>query len=416
MATGIVKRHGRRCTSRDGRKCNCDPSFEAWVYDQHSQSKVRKTFPSHAAAEGWRTDAKKDKRDGKLARTSTQTVRELGEEWLGKCERGEVLSRRRVAYKPSALRTYRHDLATYVYPDFGAVKLSELRRRDLQALVHRLTGEGYSGSKVRNVIVPVQSLYRYAKGLDLVNADPTDDLELPEPGGSREWEGTPEDAGELLEALPEADRALWAVAFYAGLRRGELRALRVEDLHGLEGRDGWLSVEHSWDDVEGEIAPKSKAGTRLVPLPETLRVLLAAHVKRTCRSGSELVFGRSGSAPFTPTHVRKQARDAWEDANAERAEQELEQLAPVGLHECRHGYRSFLDASGIPEASIDRYMGHSSGQVGRRYSHALRGQLGEHGRHLDDYLNRGLAEVVQLPTGAQAGAQSLPAARLSQGA
>jgi hypothetical protein len=31
----------------------------------------------------------------------------------------------------------------------------------------------------------------------------------------------------LLEALPECDRPLWATAMYAGLRRGELMALRI---------------------------------------------------------------------------------------------------------------------------------------------------------------------------------------------
>ena len=49
--------------------------------------------------------------------------------------------------------------------------------------------------------------------------------------------------------------------FYAGLRRGELRALRVRDVD-LEA--GTIRVERGWDDKEGEIAPKSQAGIRQV--------------------------------------------------------------------------------------------------------------------------------------------------------
>jgi hypothetical protein len=34
MAEGIVKRHSRKCRSRDGGRCNCDPTYEAWVWSK----------------------------------------------------------------------------------------------------------------------------------------------------------------------------------------------------------------------------------------------------------------------------------------------------------------------------------------------------------------------------------------------
>jgi integrase len=55
------------------------------------------------------------------------------------------------------------------------------------------------------------------------------------------------------------DRPLWATAFYAGLRRGELRGLRDEDVD-LEANE--IHVRRGWDDVDGEIDPKSAKGTR----------------------------------------------------------------------------------------------------------------------------------------------------------
>ena len=63
--------------------------------------------------------------------------------------------------------------------------------------------------------------------------------------------------------MPVNDRALWATAFYAGLRRGELRALRVADVNGT-----CIHVEFGWDDQGGQQAPKSLAGRRDVPLTE----------------------------------------------------------------------------------------------------------------------------------------------------
>ena len=61
------------------------------------------------------------------------------------------------------------------------------------------------------------------------------------------------------------DRALWATAIYAGLRRGELRALRRED---VDLATGVIHLRRGWDAVEGEVAPKSAqgaAGCRSLP-------------------------------------------------------------------------------------------------------------------------------------------------------
>jgi integrase len=48
--------------------------------------------------------------------------------------------------------------------------------------------------------------------------------------GRRERIASPEEAQRLLAAVTERDRPLWATALYAGLRRGELMALRWEDV------------------------------------------------------------------------------------------------------------------------------------------------------------------------------------------
>ena len=67
----------------------------------------------------------------------------------------------------------------------------------------------------------------------------------------------PEMAEALLAALPAAHRPLWATAFYAGLRKGELIGLRWDD---VDLAAGVLRVRHSWDPKEGDIDPKSAHG------------------------------------------------------------------------------------------------------------------------------------------------------------
>lgn len=56
-------------------------------------------------------------------------------------------------------------------------------------------------------------------------------------------------AEALIAALPESEQAFWALALFAGLRRGELRALQVDD---IDFEAGLVRVQRGWNDVEGE--------------------------------------------------------------------------------------------------------------------------------------------------------------------
>jgi hypothetical protein len=67
MAEGIQVRHSRSCTSRVGAKCSCEPSYQAHVWSKRDGKRIRKTFPTLAAARSWRTDAKKPSKTERCA-------------------------------------------------------------------------------------------------------------------------------------------------------------------------------------------------------------------------------------------------------------------------------------------------------------------------------------------------------------
>jgi integrase len=110
---------------------------------------------------------------------------------------------------------------------------------------------------------------------------------LPAVRGSRDRVVSPAEAARLVEAAPIEDRMLWATAMYAGLRLGELLALRWSD---LDIERGVITVERSWDSQAGPVEPKSKAGRRSVPDPDLLRNHLREHRLRQGRGGIGLVF------------------------------------------------------------------------------------------------------------------------------
>jgi integrase len=372
MATGITKRGA---------------SYEAWVWSKRDGKKIRKTFPTMEAAKSWRSDATRAVRLKKLRAPTTKTLRQAVDEFLEGAHKGEIRNKRRQVFKPAVLRQYESTLKLHVLPELGDRRLSDIEAGDLLDLKEQLLGTGMADSTVRNVFVPLMALYRRAVKNGDVSINPALDLDLPSGDGRRERAATPAEAKALLDALPEDDRALWATAFYAGLRRGELRALRAVDVN-----ETCLHVEFGWDDRGGQQAPKSLAGRRDVPLTETLRPFLAAHLERTGRSGEDLVFGRTASEPFTPHKVSDDADDAWAEHDPP--------LARVTLHEARHSFSSYLDAAGVSETRADRYMGHSTNRtVAGRYRHQLAGQLVEDAKTIDAYLSGAAAGKV-VPLGA----------------
>jgi integrase len=400
MATGIIGKRSRRCLREhgDAKSCKCPRAWQAWYWDASTGKKRFKTCDSYDEAQDWRarqrTGAVAEKQQARLVGPSPlPTIREASAIFLEAAERGEARSRKtRSPFKPATLRGYARDLAR-IDEDLGAVRLDELTPKDARALVGRLNASGLSGQSVRNCVVALQSLYSHYRH-DVPS--PLRDLDLPAPGQRRERVATASEAAALLAALPESDRALWATALYGGLRLGELRALRVSDVD-LDA--GTISVSRGWDVKLGPIEPKSRAGVRTIPAPSVLVELLRAHVDRTGRRGDALLFGRPDGGPFTDSYARKRAREAWACAavgsflRGERGD-----LEPIGLHESRHSFSSFMDAAGISETRADRYMGHANASVQARYRHQLAGQLAEDGARLNEYLTGAIeGKIVALP-------------------
>lgn len=374
---GVQIRHSRGCPSRKGGKCSseraggCVPSFEASVWDPRvgeSGAKRRQSFATLDLAREWRASTVTAKRRGTLATPSKRTLREAWDDWYAgaTAEPPRVLARGGRPYKPSVLRMYETQMRLHVLDDLGAHCLRDLRRGHLQALAERLIGAGKDASTIRNIMMPLRAVYRREMGRDETLSSPLAGLQLPTGLGVRERAVGVDEAEELIGALPESDRAVWATAFYAGLRRGELQALRWSDVD-LAG--GLIRVARSWDEKAGYIAPKSQKGTRAVPIMGALRDHLLAHKARTGRDSDDLVFGSKPTHPFTATAVRLKALRMWEAANVKRAEEELAPLKPIGFHELRHSCVTLFHEAGLSLEEIGDLVGHSSTYMSDRYRH-----------------------------------------------
>jgi integrase len=195
---------------------------------------------------------------------------------------GEILNRSGRPYKPSALRTIERNLQLRLMPELGIHAMNEITRADLQRRVAAWCENGLSASTVRGTINAARVLWRdfdLITGIDnQLPIDPTRGLRLPADTGGRDRIATPDEALRLIEALDEKDQALWETAMTAGLRHGELRALRVDDLDFANKR---INVSRGWDQYEGEIDVKSAKGDRSTVVMTRLEQRLTEYLART---------------------------------------------------------------------------------------------------------------------------------------
>lgn len=363
----------RKPTGIEARQRRGRTVYRAVVYDKAAGRKITKTFDTITAAKQWRADAMAAVASGRLSAERGPTLTEAVEQWLAGARAGHIRNRSGDPYKPSAIRAYEQNARLRLLPDLGAVRLADIRHRDLQALVDRLVTEGLSPATVMTTLLPLRAIFRRAHARGVVNENPTRGIEMPAIRSRRDRIASPQEAGKLLGLLDAADRPLWATALYAGLRRGELTALCWSD---VDLAAGTIHVRRGWDLVAGEIAPKSREGRRKVPIPAVLRDHLVEHRMRCEGTPDARVFG-------TPSAIRsasERARRAWADARG---------VEPLSFHEARHTYASLMIAAGVNAKALSTYMGHANIAITYDlYGHLMPGNEAEAAGLLDAYIAR----------------------------
>lgn len=401
LPPGVRVRHSTSCpastdTAARCRRTGCGYQVQAGP----RRARQTKTHASLDAAVAWKRDVEEATRRRQLVGQANPTVQEAGETFLREATAGRAATRGGKPYRPSTLRDYSRDLRGRIYPAFGRRRLWEVRRSDILALMAEMQTAGLSPSAVRNVINPLRAVFRFANDHDVVTVDPTRGLAMPQRlQGRRDRFAEPEEVRALLGALPVRDRALWATACLAGLRRGELMALRWSDVD-LKAHE--LHVRRAWDPtarVMGE--PKSAESRRTLPIASLLARYLAAHHRDRRRQPDALVFARWSlagtckpgmeAAPFNDSTVVQRANAVWKAAG----------LTPIGLHECRHTFASTLIQAGVRMKTISALMGHGSiGITMDLYGHlgstAKRDAMAVFDDHIESTSSEPATNVIEL--------------------
>ena len=166
----------------------------------------------------------------------------------------------------------------------------------------------------------------------------------------------------LQAAAPQRLRALYVLALYLGLRRGELLGLCWENVD-LDNEK--LEVVQSLQRVGGElrlVAPKTEDSARTVPLPLPCVEALREHRKRQFAERSDawpdwedhgLVFPSRRGTPMEPDNLRR----SW------YAIRKAAGLGETRFHDLRHTCVTLLLELGVPPHVVRDIVGHSDIEV-----------------------------------------------------
>jgi len=316
-------------------------------------------------------------------KTAGVTFRELAREYLSWLE---IVK----GAKPATLRDHESVLAEpgtaykrgkgtingHVMKALGDSPAAKITTRKVEEVLTTVAKTGASPSTVNKYRARIAAVFNYGMSDATFNlsANPamgTDKRREPHPGALAFY--SPEEVEALARALAEGkyreshpddvergddrqDAELVRVAANAGLRLGELLALRWRD---VDFAGHALTISHA---MSAGVESSTKSGrVRRVPLPDQAAGALDRLSKRQDFTGAdELVFVNALGRPLDGSALRRRFKRARDAAK----------LRPLRFHDLRHTYGSLLAAGGIDLVTIQAAMGHNALTTTSRYLHA----------------------------------------------
>lgn len=302
-------------------------------------------------------------------------------------------------FNPSTHALVEDRLTRFAYPHIGGTPLGQLTPSKIQAMVkalERTVAErpnkrrprdvGYvprtlSPYYVRTILGHVQTVLNAAVADGRIGRNPMASSAVKPPRAERHriepW--TTDRVVAVSEALPEDYRIVLTLAAGLGLRQGEVFGLAVDDVDFLRNV---VHVRRQVKLLKGRLIFDSLKGgkTRDVPLPESVKLALAAHLERHPAISCELPWGDLSGRPKTfPLIVTTPDGEPWKRGNFNRtvwspalAGAGVEPSRDNGMHALRHWYASVLLHSGQSIRTLADYLGHSDPAFTlRTYAHLM---------------------------------------------
>ena len=174
------------------------------------------------------------------------------------------------------------------------------------------------------------------------------------------------------------------LAAFSGLRFGELAALRRRDLDLTRGHAS-VKVARRVYKLGGELnfdSPKSRAGVRVVSLPDAVASALETHLDEFAEVAADaLVFTTGTGGVLTPANLSS----AWDRARRRIGRSDIR------FHDLRHTGQTLAAVAGATQAELMQRLCHSATAAALAYMHVTQ----DHSRAVAQALNQHLKDKPQ---------------------
>jgi integrase len=312
---------------------------------------------------------------GEYIEPSRDTVADFMEKWL---KDSVALQVRR-----TTLESYTYLTRKHIIPEIGHLPLAKLQPLHIQQLygkklnTGRLDGGngGMSPTSVRRIHSVLHKALATAVKWQLLPRNPADAVDKPRPARKPMQYLKASQVMNFLQTLADNNDTygpLYLTAIMTGLRRGELLALRWDDLN-LD--NAMFHIRRSAAKLhDGTIIyqePKTKEGERSIALPSNVVEALVRHRDRQAEHKAKLkgayndeglIFADEVGGVIDPSNLQRHYKKMLTQSG----------LPSIRFHDLRHTHATLMLEQGVHPKIVQERLGHNSIQITLdTYSHAL---------------------------------------------
>jgi len=305
--------------------------------------------------------------------------------------------------KASTKATMKGHITNSLIPAFGKLAVSDIDSERVQSFLNRLMEGKASPKTVKNVWTTLRIMWNSAVAWKYATGELR--VELPKARKLRMRCYAVQEVRRILADSQGGDRVFYWIEAEAGLRAGELTALRASDVDVDN-----LSIEVSkaiWNGTED--SPKTDAAFRCI----CISTRLGAQLKEYLAGRTDgYLFQTSSGNPWDASNVLERklntllerleipkidikllAKFVGKDRTIEQATRSEKRAASLGLHSFRHTNATAMDSLGIPQQIRKQRLGHSGSSVTDNYTHTFTDDERNAAEKLGELFGTGWPEI-----------------------
>lgn len=316
------------------------------------------------------------------------TFREYAQKWL-EAQTSNLSTREQVARR----------LRLHAIPTLGHLPLSAITPSTIQTWL-RGRSAVLAPRTVQVTFANVSSILGAAVDDEILRKNPCSarSVRPPKAETTRIAPWTTEAVQSVWSVLSERYRIVVTLGAGLGLRAGEIFGLSPDDIDFLRGTVTVRRQVKTFDKGKRAFAPPKHGSIRAIPLPESVKDALAAHLAKYPARAVSLPWVEPDGEPVTvPLVITSREgsspdlgyfrRSIWKPALAAAG---VAQGRMNGLHALRHFYASVLLDAGESIKALSEYLGHRDpGFTLRTYTHLMPASEDRTKRAVDAVLGSG---------------------------